>query len=76
MTRDQLISTIDALRIPSSAFSLDGPGGGECYAIEAEGLGWITYYSERGQRSSLRFFPDQSDANADLLMRLRAAFRR
>jgi len=74
MRRDKLIEELANLGIPASAVSFDGPGGGECFAIEAEGGGRVTYYSERGNRSSVRFFDEEASANLDLLDRVRRAF--
>ncbi len=75
MTRKQLQQELTDLKIPLSAVSLDGPGGGECYALEAEGSGWVTYYSERGHRTALRSFALEASANQDLLDRICLAFR-
>jgi hypothetical protein len=74
MNRKKLIEELVNLGIAVSAVSFDGPGGGECYAIEAEGSGWVTYYSERGSRSAVKFFDSEAAASQDLLDRLRRAF--
>ena len=74
MTRNELVGAILELDIPSDSYSFDGPGGGECYAVEADGCGWITYYSERGEKKSKHFFSTESEANEDLMARLRVTF--
>jgi len=76
MTRSQLLSALVELSIPNSAFSLDGPGTGECYCLEADGGGWIIYYSERGQRHSISRFLTEDEANERFLAKLKRAFRR
>lgn len=47
--------------------TFDGPGLGECYAVEHGPKGWAVYYSERGTRADERAFDSESDALRYLL---------
>lgn len=44
--RDHLRLAFNKLGVPDSSYSFSGPGQGECYVIEPDDDGWITYYSE------------------------------
>ena len=67
MTRARFCETLDRLGLPLSIVSFDGPGIGECYAIEHGPEGWAVYYSERGSRVDERAFESESDALRYLL---------
>lgn len=58
------------LGIPQQAYSLTGGHPNEAYVLDQRGTGWVTYYSERGQETTLRSFDTEQDACQDLLGRL------
>ena len=70
MTRGELVDALLRLQIPSSAYSLDGPGPGECYCLEADVGSWTTYYSERGLRRSIVRYSSEEQANEAFLAKL------
>ena len=76
MNRNELLAALRELRIPPTAYSLDGSGGGECYCLQADKNNWLIYYSERGQRHSIVSYPTEQEANEKFLAKLKAAFRR
>lgn len=76
MTRDELLKAIQSLPVPADAYCLDGAGAGECYCLEADGLGWIVYYSERGERQSVVWFSTEEEANERFLAKLKSTFCR
>lgn len=67
MTRDRFSAALVRLGLPSTIVCWDGPGIGECYALEHRAAGYATYYSERGQRRDERVFGTESDALRYLL---------
>jgi hypothetical protein len=54
-----------------NAYCLTGGLPNEAYAIEQVHDRWQVYYSERGQRSGLREFSNESDACRELLTLIR-----
>lgn len=70
MTRGELVDALLRLQIPSSAYSLDGPGPGECYGLETDAGGWSVYYSERGLRRSVVTYLSEGEANEAFLAKL------
>jgi len=76
MKRTEFIAEAKALGIPSDAYCFDGLGTGECYCVEIHGDGWMTFYSERGQRQGIRIFTNEDDANEHLLATLRRVFKK
>ena len=72
MTRSELIAELEKHSIPSSAYCFDGPGGGECYSLEADRGGWIIYYNERGRQNVVARYPTEEQANEAFLTQLKA----
>jgi hypothetical protein len=62
VTRDSLSAELVRLGYPTSIVSWDGPGVGDCYAVEHGPLGWSVYYSERGERREEQVFDDERSA--------------
>jgi len=62
VNRDHLRLAFNKLGVPESSYSFSGPGQGECYVIEPDDDGWITYYAERGKRRSLTAFTSEDTA--------------
>jgi hypothetical protein len=62
VTRDDFTAQLLRLGYPHSIVCWDGPGIGECYAVEHGPAGWSVYYSERGDRVDERSFDTESDA--------------
>lgn len=67
MTRDQLSAELARRGLPQSMVCWDGPGIGECYAVEHGASGWSVYYSERGSRLAERTFTEEVEALRYLL---------
>jgi hypothetical protein len=65
--RDDFSAMLVRLDLPRSIVSFDGPGVGECYAIEHGISGWTVYWSERGERRGARTFESDSDGLRYLL---------
>jgi hypothetical protein len=49
--------------VSEDAFSISG-GRSETYCLERAGSNWISYYSERGERTGLESFESEADACA------------
>lgn len=62
MTRERVSAELTRLGYPESILSWDGPGVGECYAVEHGPRGWSVYYSERGERREETVFDDERAA--------------
>lgn len=62
VTRERLSAELVRLGYPPSIVSWDGPGIGECYAVEHGLRGWSVYYSERGERRQERVFDEEETA--------------
>jgi hypothetical protein len=62
VTRERLSSELVRLGYSPSIVCWDGPGIGECYAVEHGLNGWSVYYSERGDRREERVFDDEQTA--------------
>lgn len=73
VTRSELLDALFRLKIPGSAYSLDGPGAGECYCLETDARRWTTYYSERGLRRSMVGYSSEGEANEAFLAKLIAS---
>ncbi|MCC6360308.1 MAG: hypothetical protein IT450_16315 [Phycisphaerales bacterium] len=71
MHRAELIATLEREGIRPDAVDLTNRGGTECLVLEKESERWIVYYSERGLRSGLKSFGNESDACHYILDRLR-----
>lgn len=67
VTRDGFSAALVRLGLPSAIVSFDGPGIGECYAIEHRATGFAVYYSERGEKRDERTFESESAALRYLL---------
>ena len=70
MTRDSFQAWLVRLGLPTSMVSFDGPGTGECYAVEHRPTGFVVYYSERGERRDEQTFAMESFALRYLLGRI------
>ena len=68
MTREEFFAATRKAGIDDRSFSLDGGLPSEQYVLSPEGGNrWSVYYSERGNRTSLRIFNEESDALEHLL---------
>lgn len=67
MNKHELRARLIALNVLESAYCLDGGLPSESYTLAQHGSRWLVYYSERGQRSSLVTFDDESLACLHLL---------
>jgi len=57
--------------VMGSAYCLEGGLPGDCYTVGRESDGrWSVYYSERGERHSVKYHDKEDDAAADLLDRI------
>ena len=72
MTRDELAGILAAERIRPDAYALGDVGRDECYVLDDAGGTWEVFYSERGQKGSLRSFRREEDACRYLLDLLRS----
>lgn len=62
MTKRELRKKLNALNIDKFAYNLNGGLPNEAYCIEEFEGKWYTYYSERGQRTSLKEFETEKEA--------------
>ncbi|MEI7731570.1 MAG: hypothetical protein WCO56_18495 [Verrucomicrobiota bacterium] len=63
MNKFELKTKLEQAGICSAAFTLDGGLPNEQYVLNQEAKGkWEVYYSERGQKTGLRYFDSESDA--------------
>lgn len=67
MNKHELRARLVELNILESAYCLDGGLPSESYTLAQDAGRWLVYYSERGQRSSLVEFDDESLACLHLL---------
>jgi hypothetical protein len=70
MTINDLCPLLVHQGVRPDAYCLTGGLPNEAYTIERLGNRWRTYYSERGNRTALREFANESDTCRDLLARL------
>ena len=62
MTRDELRRLLEEQAIRTDAYALSGASIDEAYVLSVEGAEWMVYYSERGLKSGLRRFKEESEA--------------
>lgn len=62
MTKRELEKKLNVSNIDKLAYDLNGGLPNEAYCIEKIGEKWVTYYSERGQRTSLKKFETEQEA--------------
>lgn len=62
MNRKELEEKLIELEIRKDSYSLDGGLPNEAYCINRVGNDWEVYYSERGNKSSLKVFSLENDA--------------
>ncbi|MEY4513533.1 MAG: hypothetical protein RLZZ450_5655 [Pseudomonadota bacterium] len=67
MNKHELRARLIDLNVLESAYCLEGGLPSESYTLAEEAGRWQVYYSERGQRSSLVEFDDESSACLHLL---------
>lgn len=61
MNKQELKSQLEALGVRPDAYAWGGLPN-EQYVLSQEGDDWEVYYSERGTKSGLKKFPDESSA--------------
>lgn len=60
MNKTELKTALEKANVYTVAYSLDGGLPNERYVLSQEPNGkWAVYYSERGQKTSLRFFDSE-----------------
>ncbi len=62
MTKRELEKNLNELNIDKLAYDLNGGLSSDAHCIEKIGGKWYTYYSERGQRTSLKEFETEQEA--------------
>jgi hypothetical protein len=69
MTREELADELDRNGVRSDAVDLTGDALREAYSLEPapDGMGWITFYRERGLHRDERRFDSESEACQHLL---------
>jgi len=75
MRLTELEFTMATLPVPKDAYSLVGGLPNEAYCIERIDSSWRVYYSERGNRSSLRSFDSEEEACEYFYNWLKKTFR-
>jgi hypothetical protein len=71
-TRSQLAEHLDAIGVHSGTYHLYGSHVSEAFVMDQRSEGWVVFYSERGNESSLQSHRSEADACADLLARVTA----
>jgi len=73
MNRDELKTRLEQVGVDPTTYSLGGGLPSERYVLnQAQSQRWEVYYSERGEKSSLRIFDSESDATQYFLERILA----
>ena len=67
MDRNSLRTILDREGVDREYYELEGGLPSDKYCMEARGLSWAVYYSERGQRVEERAFLSEDDACRRLL---------
>jgi hypothetical protein len=68
MNRDELKAQLASSGVPADSYSLAGGLPNEAFCLDQDENGtWRTYYSERGERSSIKTYATESEACAALL---------
>ncbi len=62
MTKNDLKIKLENKGFPTGSFSLEGGLPNESYCLNKNGKIWEVYYSERGNKSGLKEFKDESEA--------------
>ena len=62
MTLESALAIIERSQVPRSLYCVGGLGNGECVGISTERGDWQTYYSEKGTKTSVKTFSNESDA--------------
>jgi hypothetical protein len=62
MNRAQLREKLSNMNTRPDAYSLDGGHPSEAYVLDQRGSKWRVYYSERGQETGAREFPNEEEA--------------
>lgn len=62
MTKVELERKLKDMNIKETMYNLNGGLPNEAYCMEEIGGKWYTYYSERGQRTSLKAFETEQEA--------------
>ena len=65
MTKQELLEKLIKKNVPKDLYSLDGGLPNEAYCLEKTDDGWQTYYSERGCKTGVKKFSNESDACDD-----------
>lgn len=71
-TRSELAAHLEAIGVRPDAYHLHGAHVSEAFVMDHRREGWVVFYSERGNESSLRSHRSEADACADLLARVTA----
>ncbi|MBM7065965.1 hypothetical protein [Actibacterium sp. 188UL27-1] len=71
MTVTDMIGRLTAHGVPDWMYTVGSLGGGEIDGIAQRNDGtWITYYSERGAMRSIKEWPSEAEATADLFAKV------
>ncbi|WP_338874936.1 hypothetical protein WBJ53_04880 [Spirosoma sp. SC4-14] len=62
MNKRALTVLFEQQQIPKDMYSLAGGLPNDAYCLQQTSQGWEVYYSERGIKSGLVFFPDEETA--------------
>ncbi|ARI79794.1 MULTISPECIES: hypothetical protein [Microcystis] len=62
MTKQTLLQKLLEHNVPQDLYSLEGGLPNEAYCLDFVNGGWETYYSERGIKTGLKHFDDESSA--------------
>lgn len=76
MNIEELKKALMKLNIPSDAYQLNGGFPNEAFCINYNGEYWETYYSERGLRTSMNKFSQESDACEYFLQWIKTIFKK
>lgn len=69
-TRRALADRLDALGVSETSYHLYGAHLNDAIIMDHRAEGWVVFYSERGDESSLELHSTEADACADLLDRV------
>jgi hypothetical protein len=62
MNKNELANKLQEKGINPNSYCLDGGLPNEAYCLNNSANGWEVYYSERGDKSGLKIFQNESDA--------------
>jgi hypothetical protein len=68
--KNELIRELSEMRIPHDSYSIDFEKN-ESICLMNDGMLWVVFYSERGQKTEPKYFVDEEEACDNFFSRLK-----